>query len=142
MRGGSVEVWTKNILYRFIESQIHFGMPRGAKMSGTTQSQKDDHDTRGWLTKPTNKSLNTPRELELTNDKIVVIPQHVDVIHDFFVIDGILYKFTLLGALGQAILSYSRRPCKTPLRPFCGLDSTTWQQKAYVEQIERLFTQR
>jgi hypothetical protein len=33
MRGGSVEVWTKNILYRFMECQTHFGMPRGAKMS-------------------------------------------------------------------------------------------------------------
>ena len=33
MRGGSVEVWTKNILYRFMEGQTHFGMPRGVKMS-------------------------------------------------------------------------------------------------------------
>jgi hypothetical protein len=28
-----VEVWTENILYRFMEGQAHFGMPRGAKMS-------------------------------------------------------------------------------------------------------------
>ena len=33
MLGGSMEVWTKNILYRFIEDQTRFGMPRGAKMS-------------------------------------------------------------------------------------------------------------
>jgi hypothetical protein len=33
MRGGSVEVWPKNILYRLIEGQTHFGMPRGAEMS-------------------------------------------------------------------------------------------------------------
>ena len=33
MLGSSVEVWTKNILYRFIEGQTHFGMPRGDKMS-------------------------------------------------------------------------------------------------------------
>jgi hypothetical protein len=26
MRGGSVEVWTKNILYRFMEGQTHFGI--------------------------------------------------------------------------------------------------------------------
>ena len=32
--GSSVEVWTQNILYQFIESQFQFGMPsRGAKMS-------------------------------------------------------------------------------------------------------------
>jgi hypothetical protein len=36
MRGGSVEVWTKNILYRFMEGQTHFGMPkRGVKTSLT-----------------------------------------------------------------------------------------------------------
>jgi hypothetical protein len=28
-----VEVWTKNILYRFMKGQTHFGMPKGAKMS-------------------------------------------------------------------------------------------------------------
>ena len=28
-----MEVCTKNILYRFIEGQTHFGMPRGAKTS-------------------------------------------------------------------------------------------------------------
>ena len=34
MLGGGVEVWTKNILYWFINGQIHLGMPRrGAKMS-------------------------------------------------------------------------------------------------------------
>jgi hypothetical protein len=33
MRGCSVEVWTKNILYWFMKGQTHFGMPRGAKMS-------------------------------------------------------------------------------------------------------------
>ena len=33
MRGGSVEVWTKNILYQFMKGQTHFGMQRGAKMS-------------------------------------------------------------------------------------------------------------
>ena len=31
--GGSVEVSTMNILYQFIESETHFGMPRGAKIS-------------------------------------------------------------------------------------------------------------
>jgi hypothetical protein len=31
MRGGSVEVGTKNILYWFMKGQTHFGMPRGAK---------------------------------------------------------------------------------------------------------------
>ena len=31
MPGGSVEVWTKNILNWFIVGQTHFGMPRGAK---------------------------------------------------------------------------------------------------------------
>jgi hypothetical protein len=33
MRGGSVVVSTKNILYRFMEGQTHFDMSRGAKMS-------------------------------------------------------------------------------------------------------------
>jgi hypothetical protein len=33
MRGGSVEVWIKDILYWFMEDQTHFGMSRGAKMS-------------------------------------------------------------------------------------------------------------
>jgi hypothetical protein len=28
MRGGSVEVWAKNILYRFMKGQTHFGPPR------------------------------------------------------------------------------------------------------------------
>ena len=30
---GCVEVWTKNILYWFIEGQTHFGMSRGANLS-------------------------------------------------------------------------------------------------------------
>ena len=30
---GSVEVWSKNILYWFIEGQTSFGMPSGAKLS-------------------------------------------------------------------------------------------------------------
>lgn len=30
--GGSGEVWTKSILFRFIEGQIQFGMPRGGKL--------------------------------------------------------------------------------------------------------------
>ena len=33
MLGGSVEVWTKNILCWFIEGQTHFGMPRGARIT-------------------------------------------------------------------------------------------------------------
>lgn len=33
MCGGSVDVWTKDNLYRFIECQTHFGISRGAKMS-------------------------------------------------------------------------------------------------------------
>ena len=33
MCGGSVEVWTKSILYWFIKGQTHFGMPVGAKMN-------------------------------------------------------------------------------------------------------------
>ena len=33
MLGSSVAVWTKNILYRFIEGQTHFGMLKGDKMS-------------------------------------------------------------------------------------------------------------
>jgi hypothetical protein len=28
-----MEVWTKDILYWFIEGQTHIGMPRGAKMN-------------------------------------------------------------------------------------------------------------
>jgi hypothetical protein len=28
-----VEVWTKKILYKLIEGQTHFDMPRGPKMS-------------------------------------------------------------------------------------------------------------
>ena len=28
--GGSVEVWTKNILYRFMKGQTHFGMSEGS----------------------------------------------------------------------------------------------------------------
>ena len=31
MLGGSVDVWAKNILYRFIEGQTHLGLPRSAK---------------------------------------------------------------------------------------------------------------
>ena len=33
MLGVSVEVWTKNILYQFIEGSNPFGMPRGAHLS-------------------------------------------------------------------------------------------------------------
>ena len=33
MLGGSVDVWTKNILYWIIKSSTYFGMVRGAKMS-------------------------------------------------------------------------------------------------------------
>jgi hypothetical protein len=33
MLEGSVEVWTKNILFWFNEGQIILGMPRGSKMS-------------------------------------------------------------------------------------------------------------
>jgi hypothetical protein len=33
MHGGSVEVWTKNSLYRLMKGQTHFGMPRGAKIN-------------------------------------------------------------------------------------------------------------
>ena len=33
MRGGSVEVWTKDILYQFMEGQTHFGISWHAKMS-------------------------------------------------------------------------------------------------------------
>lgn len=29
--GDSVKVWAKIILYLFMEGEIHFGMPRGAK---------------------------------------------------------------------------------------------------------------
>ena len=32
MLGGSVEVWMKNILYWSIKGQVHFGMPRVAKI--------------------------------------------------------------------------------------------------------------
>ena len=32
MLDGSVEVWTKNILYQVIEGQTHFDMPSGAKL--------------------------------------------------------------------------------------------------------------
>ena len=35
IHGDSVEVWRKNTLYRFIQGQPHFGMPRRAKMSST-----------------------------------------------------------------------------------------------------------
>ena len=35
MRGGSVEVWTKNILYQFMEGQTHFSTSWHAKMSLT-----------------------------------------------------------------------------------------------------------
>lgn len=31
MVGSSVEAWTNDILYQFIEGQTHFGVPRGAK---------------------------------------------------------------------------------------------------------------
>jgi hypothetical protein len=34
-RGGSVEVWTKNILYQFLEGQTHFSTSWHAKMSLT-----------------------------------------------------------------------------------------------------------
>ena len=33
MLGGSVVVWTKNILYQLTKSQTQFGMPRGPEMS-------------------------------------------------------------------------------------------------------------
>ena len=33
MLGGSVEIFTKNILYPFMKGQYHFGMSRGATMS-------------------------------------------------------------------------------------------------------------
>jgi hypothetical protein len=35
IHGGDVEVWRKNTLYRFIQGQPHFGIPRRAKMSST-----------------------------------------------------------------------------------------------------------
>ena len=40
MFGGSVEVWMKNILHRFIKGQTHFGMPRGAEVNLALNEQK------------------------------------------------------------------------------------------------------
>ena len=78
------------------------------------------------------KSLQSKRywnELELTGDKIVVIPQHVDVFHDFILIVGILYT---LGSFRPSDPIIFKETLPNPLIPYCGLDSTTWQQKAYV----------
>ena len=108
-----------------------YGGPPYAQ-GGTTQSQ-NDHDTWGWLPNPTNKVFTIQeileRELELTGDKIVVIPQHVDVFHDFILIVGILYT---LGSFRPSDPIIFKETLPNPLIPYCGLDSTTWQQKAYV----------
>ena len=37
MLGVGVEIRTKNLLYRFIEDQTHYGIPKGAKMSLTAE---------------------------------------------------------------------------------------------------------
>ena len=39
MLGGSVEVWTKNILYQYVEGQTHSDLPRGAKKSLALMNQ-------------------------------------------------------------------------------------------------------
>ena len=40
MLGGSVEVRIKNILYRYIKGQTHFGMPKGAQHTWPSMEPK------------------------------------------------------------------------------------------------------
>ena len=52
---GSVDIWTNNILYRFIEGQTHIGMPRGANMD---------------------LALNVPKEVALSADSDTTSSMH------------------------------------------------------------------